>query len=131
MAKILIVDDEPSLRLLVKATLSVNKSFELLEACDGSEALSRAQNEKPDLILLDVMMPKLSGFEVCEKLKNDQSTKNIIIIMLTAKGQQSDKDWALSVGTDYFLTKPFSPIELFNLIEKILNEKELNTVKAE
>ena len=123
MSKILIADDEPSLRLLVKATLSANKSFELIEACDGNEALLKAQNEMPDLILLDVMMPGLSGFEVCERVKNDKKTKDIVIIMLTAKGQQSDKDWAISVGTDYFLTKPFSPIELFNLIEKILLSK--------
>ena len=127
MPKILIADDEPSLRLLVRATLSVNKSFEIIEASDGHEALAKAQNDMPDLLLLDVMMPGLSGFEVCERLKNDSKTKKIIIIMLTAKGQQSDKDWAISVGTDYFLTKPFSPIELFNLIEKILTE---NTKEA-
>ena len=120
MPKILIADDEPSLRLLVKATLSANNLYELIEASDGNEALNKAKNESPDLILLDVMMPGLSGFEVCERLKNDPKTKNIVIIMLTAKGQQSDRDWAISVGTDYFLTKPFSPIELFNLIEKIL-----------
>lgn len=125
MPKILIADDEPSLRLLVRATLSANKSFELIEASDGNEALSKAQLELPDLILLDVMMPGLSGFDVCEKLKNDASTKKIIIIMLTAKGQQSDRDWAISVGTDYFLTKPFSPIELFNLIEKILSKTKI------
>ena len=124
MPKILIADDEPSLRLLVKATLSANKSYELVEASDGNEALSKAKSESPDLILLDVMMPGLSGFEVCERLKNDNETKKIVIIMLTAKGQQSDRDWAISVGTDYFLTKPFSPIELFNLIEKILSGKE-------
>lgn len=124
MPKILIADDEPSLRLLVKATLSANKSYELIEAVDGTEALKKSQEESPDLLLLDVMMPGLSGFEVCEQLKNSDDTKNIIIIMLTAKGQQSDRDWAISVGTDYFLTKPFSPIELFNLIEKILKEKE-------
>ncbi|MBI2996105.1 MAG: response regulator [Candidatus Melainabacteria bacterium] len=120
MPKILIADDEPSLRLLVRATLSANKSFEIIESSDGTETLSKAQSEMPDLILLDVMMPGLSGFEVCERLKNDSKTKKITIIMLTAKGQQSDRDWAISVGTDYFLTKPFSPIELFNLIEKIL-----------
>ena len=122
MSKILIADDEPSLRLLVRATLNANKSFELIEASDGNEALNKAQSDLPDLILLDVMMPGLSGFEVCERLKNNPKTKNIIIIMLTAKGQQSDRDWAISVGTDYFLTKPFSPIELFNLIEKILTK---------
>ena len=124
MPKILIADDEPSLRLLVKATLSANKLYELIEASDGNEAFSKAKSELPDLILLDVMMPGLSGFEVCERLKNDTATKKIVIIMLTAKGQQSDRDWAISVGTDYFLTKPFSPIELFNLIGKILSEKE-------
>ena len=133
MSKILIADDEPSLRLLVKATLSANKSFELIEASDGHEALTKSQNELPDLLLLDVMMPGLSGFEVCERLKNDPKTKHIVIIMLTAKGQQSDRDWALSVGTDYFLTKPFSPLELFDLIEKILSTdgKKANSVKAE
>ena len=133
MAKILIADDEPSLRLLVKATLSANKSFELTEAFDGTEALQKAQIGLPDLILLDVMMPGLSGFEVCERLKNDPKTKHIVIIMLTAKGQQSDRDWAISVGTDYFLTKPFSPIELFKLIEKILikEKKEAKTVNQE
>lgn len=134
MPKILIADDEPSLRLLVKATLSANKSYELVEAFDGTEALQKAQNELPDLILLDVMMPGLSGFEVCERLKNDPKTKKILIIMLTAKGQQSDRDWAISVGTDYFLTKPFSPIELFNLIEKILikeENKEVETTNAD
>ncbi len=125
MPKILIADDEPSLRLLVKATLSSNKSFELIEASDGNEALLKSQTETPALLLLDVMMPGLSGFEVCERLKNDPKTKNIVIIMLTAKGQQSDRDWALSVGTDYFLTKPFSPIELFNLIDKILSKSKI------
>jgi len=128
MAKILIADDEPSLRLLVKATLNANKSFELIEASDGNETLSKAKEELPDILLLDVMMPHLSGFEVCERLKNDPKTKKIIIIMLTAKGQQADKDWAISVGTDYFLTKPFSPMELFNLIEKILKENSKKNV---
>src|SRR3989338_10603520 len=125
MPKILIADDEPSLRLLVKATLSANKSYELLESSDGNETLLKAQDELPELLLLDVMMPGLSGFEVCERLKNDIKTKNIIIIMLTAKGQQSDRDWAISVGTDYFLTKPFSPIELYNLVEKILTQNKI------
>lgn len=125
MPKILIADDEPSLRLLVRATLSANKTFELIEASDGNEALIKSQSDLPDILLLDVMMPGLSGFEVCERLKNEKKTKKIKIIMLTAKGQQSDRDWALSVGTDYFLTKPFSPIELFNLIEKILSASKV------
>ena len=131
MPRILIADDEPSLRLLVRATLSANKALDLIEAADGHEALSKSQTEMPDLLLLDVMMPGLSGFEVCERLKNDPKTKNIIIIMLTAKGQQSDRDWAISVGTDYFLTKPFSPIELYNLIEKILTQNKIEEKKPQ
>jgi len=126
MPKILIADDEPSLRLLVRATLGTNRSFELIEAVDGNETLAKVQSDKPDILLLDVMMPGLSGFEVCERLKNDPNTKDIIIIMLTAKGQESDRDWAISVGTNYFLTKPFSPIELFNLIEKILSKGKIS-----
>lgn len=123
--KVLIADDEPSLRLLVRATLQANQKYDLIEACDGDEALAMAGSEKPDILLLDIMMPGQSGFEVCEKIKNDDSLKDIIVIMLTAKGQQTDRDWAKSVGANYFLTKPFSPIELLALVDK-LSASEVN-----
>lgn len=123
--KVLIADDEPSLRLLVRATLQANENYDLVEACDGDEAWAMAQSEKPDILLLDIMMPGQSGFEVCEKIKNDAATKDIIVIMLTAKGQQTDRDWAKSVGANYFLTKPFSPMELLALVDK-LSSSEVN-----
>lgn len=117
--KILIVDDEPSLRLLVKATLQANSNYEFCEASNGTEAIEIAKQEKPDLMVLDVMMPGLSGFDVCEQIKNDDSLKNITVIMLTAKGQQTDKEWAMSLGAEHFLTKPFSPIELLSLVDQV------------
>lgn len=118
--KILIVDDEPSLRLLVRATLQSEEKYEMIEAADGDEAIELATKEKPKLIILDVMMPGKSGFEVCEHIKSNDELKKTIVIMLTAKGQQTDKDWAKSVGADHFLTKPFSPIDLISLVEKFL-----------
>lgn len=117
----MIADDEASLRLLVKATLQPNTDFEFIEACDGDEAWELSQKEKPHILVLDVMMPGLSGFEVCEKVKNHDELKDITIIMLTAKGQQTDKDWAKSVGADHFMTKPFSPMELLDLVNKCNN----------
>ncbi len=123
--KVLIADDEPSLRLLVRATLQANEHYELTEAVDGDDALAKTQETKPDILLLDIMMPGQSGFEVCEKIKNDESLKDTIIIMLTAKGQQTDRDWAKSVGANYFLTKPFSPMELLALVDKLTSGEQV------
>lgn len=116
--KILIADDEASLRLLVKATLQ-NDNYLIDEAADGKEALEKIAASKPQILVLDIMMPGLSGFEVCEQIKADAALKDIIVIMLTAKGKQTDKDWAKSVGADHFFTKPFSPMELIDLVEKV------------
>jgi len=119
--KILIADDEPSLRLLVRATLQA-ESYIIDEAIDGKDTLEKLEASKPDILVLDVMMPAYSGFEVCEKIKNSESLKDIIVIMLTAKGKQTDKDWAKSVGADYFFTKPFSPMELLDLVAKLADD---------
>jgi len=117
--KILIADDEPSLRLLVRASLESNPEFELFEAVDGTDAIDKINIAKPDILILDIMMPGLSGFEVCDKIKKESELKDIIVVMLSAKGKDTDKDWAKSVGADHFLTKPFSPMELLELITQI------------
>ena len=117
--KILIADDEDALRLLAYETL-VDDNVEILQAEDGVQALNLARQEKPDLILLDVAMPGLTGFEVCQKLKADPQTKNISIVMLTAHGQNSDRERAIAVGADHFMTKPFSPVQLLKLVNQIL-----------
>jgi CheY-like chemotaxis protein len=121
--KILIVDDESSLRTLLKAVLDSEPGYELQEASNGDEALELITQSKPDLIILDVMMPGQSGFEVCEKIKRNNQLKDIIVLILTAKGQKTDQEWASSVGADCFLSKPFSPLELINLIENLLTNK--------
>jgi CheY-like chemotaxis protein len=121
--KILIVDDESSLRTLLKAVLDSEPGYELQEASNGDEALELITQSKPDLIILDVMMPGQSGFEVCEKIKRNNQLKDIIVLILTAKGQKTDQEWASSVGADCFLSKPFSPLELINLIENLLSNK--------
>lgn len=118
--KILIVDDESSLRTLLKAIfLSEANTYEIQEAVDGNEAIAMAEKHKPDLMILDVMMPGQSGFEVCEQVKKRDDLKQIITIILTAKGQETDKEWAKSVGADYFFSKPFSPLDLLNLVESL------------
>jgi CheY-like chemotaxis protein len=121
--KILIVDDESSLRTLLKAVLDSEPGYDLQEASNGDEALELITQSKPDLIILDVMMPGQSGFEVCEKIKRNSQLKDIIVLILTAKGQKTDQEWASSVGADCFLSKPFSPLELIDLIENLLSNK--------
>lgn len=117
--KILIADDEESLRTLLKAIISSEDNFTLEEAVDGDDALEKIKQTKPKIVLLDVMMPGQSGFEVCEKIKNTDGLKDIVVVILTAKGQDTDREWATNVGADHFLTKPFSPIELLGLLKEI------------
>ncbi len=122
--KILIADDESSLRILLRAVMSSEEGeFEIFEAVDGNDTLAQINANKPDLLILDVMMPGLSGFEVCEKIKRDDKLKDIIVLILTAKGQVTDKEWANSVGADFFLSKPFSPLELLDTIKSLLAER--------
>jgi two-component system phosphate regulon response regulator PhoB len=120
MKKILIVDDEEKVRKLVEVTLSVG-DVEIFHAATGEEALNRVQEVRPDVILLDVMMPgPLDGYDVCRLIKQDPATKGIYIIMLTARGQQADKERGLALGADDYFVKPFSPMELMDRIDHIL-----------
>ena len=119
MKKILIVDDEERVRMLIETTLDIG-DFQIFQAKDGEEALKIAQEEKPALILLDIMMPGMDGFEVCKWLKNNSETKSSYIIMLTAKGQKQDIEKGYTVGADDYFVKPFSPMELLNKVEQVL-----------
>jgi DNA-binding response OmpR family regulator len=115
MAKtILIVDDEPHIRILISQTLEEleDEGVELLMATNGEEALEIIQEEKPNLVFLDVMMPKLNGFEVCQKVKSELNMPDIYIVMLTAKGQEFDKQKGNESGADLYMTKPFDPDEI-------------------
>lgn len=121
MKKILIVDDEEKVRNLVEVTLSIGENIEIQHATSGDEGLKIAREVKPDVILLDIMMPgQLDGLDVCRLLKGDPDTENIYIILLTAKGQKTDKEKGLASGADDYFVKPFSPMELMDKIDKIL-----------
>lgn len=118
MKTILIADDEPSLRMLTRITLD-DPEYRILEAEDGSIALDLTKREKPDLLILDWMMPGLTGIEVAHSLRQDPQTAAIPIIMLTARGQDTDKAQGRAAGVNTYLVKPFSPLELLQKIQEI------------
>ncbi len=120
--KLLIVDDEPHIRMLLEQTLEdlEDLGVELLTAANGLEALEIIKSEKPSLVFLDVMMPKMNGYDVCEKVKGDLGLTDVYIIMLTAKGQEFDRSRGEDVGADIYMTKPFDPDEILEKACEIL-----------
>ncbi len=124
--KILIVDDEPHLRLLISRALQdlEDEGVELLIANDGEAGLELIQEERPQLVFLDVMMPKKNGFEVCNIVKNELKISDIYIILLTAKGQEVDVQHGQQVGANLYLTKPFDPDDLLARARSILGFDE-------
>ena len=119
---ILIVDDEAALRQVLEDRL-LDEGFIVTKAVNGKEGLSLALEKRPDLILLDIMMPELNGYQVCKKIKEDDSLKNIPVVMLTAKAQESDKFWGLETGADDYITKPFEFKSLLKTITKHLKHE--------
>jgi CheY-like chemotaxis protein len=120
MGRILIADDDPDVRTLVAVTLGDSQT--ILEAADGLEALHLARKEVFDLVLLDVMMPRMDGFEACRQLKGDPLTMNIPVIMLTARGTREDLERGREAGADDYFVKPFSPIALLDKIAQVLEK---------
>ena len=120
--KILIVDDEAHIRrLLARALMDFeDEGVEILSAENGETALKLVQEEMPQLMFLDVMMPKMNGFDVCKAVKHDLGLPGIYIVMLTAKGQEMDKERGEQVGADIYLTKPFDPDEILDLARRVL-----------
>ncbi|MCC5899485.1 MAG: response regulator [Phormidium sp. GEM2.Bin31] len=120
--KILIVDDEPNIRILLEQALEnlEDEGVELLMAQNGLEALEVIQEEQPNLVFLDVMMPKKNGLEVCKTVKKDWQQSEVYIIMLTAKGQELEKEEGFAVGADFYMTKPFRPKEIVAKARSVL-----------
>jgi DNA-binding response OmpR family regulator len=117
--QILVVDDEPF--ILRSLTFVLRKEgFDVLEARDGEEAMEQIRAHRPAVVFLDVMMPKKNGYEVCEEVKSDEELESTFVIMLTAKGQESDRDKGLAVGADEYMTKPFSPSKITERVREIL-----------
>jgi len=117
--KILIADDEPHLVRSLGFVLS-KEGYEVLTASDGEEAMQRVREFRPDLVFLDVMMPKRNGYEVCGDIKASPELKGIRVIILTAKGQETDRIQGLQAGADDFFTKPFSPMAIMARVKEIL-----------
>ena len=117
--KILIADDEPDFIYVLSVRLEVN-GYKVIAARDGEEALSKTKEEKPDLVILDLMMPKINGFEVCRMLKFDDAYKNIPIVVLSALDQQRDREKATANGADAYFIKPFDLKLLLTKIEDLL-----------
>jgi DNA-binding response OmpR family regulator len=119
--KIAIVDDEVHIRSLLEQTLEdLEGEPEILMAANGAEGLALIENERPQLVFLDVMMPLMNGYEVCAAVRKTPELATTTIVMLTAKGQESDRVHGLGVGANHFITKPFDPDEILDLARKIL-----------
>lgn len=119
--KILIADDEQNIVISIEFLLR-REGFEVVVAGDGEEALAKARSEKPDLLLLDVMMPKMNGFDVCQALRADAQLAGIRVLMLTAKGRETEVSKGLGLGADAYMTKPFSTKELVSQVRILLAE---------
>lgn len=122
MPKVLIVDDEPYIRLLLEQTLEEleEEGVELISADNGESALDIIRSETPEIVFLDVMMPKMNGFDVCNTVKNELGISDVYIVLLTAKGQEFDKQKGIDVGADIYMTKPFNPDEVLEKARSIL-----------
>ena len=116
---ILIIEDEPKNMTLTRDLLKIS-GYETIEAVDGKQGVEKAKSAKPNLILMDIMMPKMDGYSACREIKADQSTKNIPVVMLTAVGYDLNKKLAKQMGADGYVTKPFSRQQLIDAISPLL-----------
>ena len=119
MTKVLVIDDEAPIRLLCRVNLEAEK-MEVFEAADGLSGLELARKEKPDVVLLDVMMPGMDGWQVAERLFEDEDTSEIPLVFLTARAELRDRARGLELGGVDYITKPFNPVELASIVETLL-----------
>ncbi len=118
--KILVVDDSPSQLRMTSAALE-GQNFEIITAVDGEDALHRVSADRPDLVVLDVVMPKIDGFQVCRKMKSSSAMQHIPVIILSSKNQKVDEFWGRKQGADMYLTKPFDKEQLLAAVKKYLS----------
>jgi DNA-binding response OmpR family regulator len=119
MTKVLVIDDEAPIRLLCRVNLEAEK-MEVFEAADGPSGLALARKEKPDVVLLDVMMPGMDGWQVAEQLLEEEATSQIPLVFLTARAELRDRARGLELGGVDYITKPFNPVELASIVETLL-----------
>jgi len=119
--RVLVVDDEIYIVHILDFSLGM-EGYEVITALDGEQALERLKSDRPDLIVLDIMMPKLDGYEVCKAIKSNPATKHIPVILLSAKGRNVDQKTGYDVGADDYITKPFTPRKLVERINQLLGQ---------
>jgi DNA-binding response OmpR family regulator len=122
--KILVIEDDPATSRLVDYSLR-HDGFDVIRAANGLEGIRKARTEAPDLVILDVMLPGMDGFEICHRLRADAATARLPILMFSAKAQEIDKDTGLKVGADEYLTKPAAPAEIVSRVKKLLAKSAL------
>ncbi|NDJ75112.1 MAG: response regulator [Chloroflexi bacterium] len=119
MSRILVVEDSPTVLYMMANTLAQG-GYDVIKATDGLEALRLAAEEKPSLVLLDVILPKLNGYQVCRRLKAKPETAGIPVVMITSKSKTTDRHWGLEQGADDYVVKPFEPVELLDVIGRFV-----------
>lgn len=121
MSKVLLVEDNRAQREMISDILKKN-GLTVIIACDGLEAIEHIQKASPDLVVLDIVMPRMNGYEVCRRLKSDPKTKNVPVVMCSSKAEEFDRFWGMKQGADAYIAKPFEPIELLGTIKQLLRK---------
>jgi two-component system, OmpR family, alkaline phosphatase synthesis response regulator PhoP len=121
--KILVIEDDPATSRLVDYSLR-HEGYQVITASNGLEGVRKARSESPDLVILDVMLPGMDGFEICQRLKSEPITAQLPILMFSAKAQEIDRDTGIKVGADDYLTKPSAPSEIVRRVQKLLTRKK-------
>jgi twitching motility two-component system response regulator PilH len=119
MSEVLLVEDSPLYQEII-ANLLKRNGWKVVIACDGVEALEQVQKSNPDLVVLDIVMPRMSGYEVCRRLKSDPKTKNVPVVICSIRNSESDRYWGLKNRADAYITKPFEDVELVGTIKQLL-----------
>jgi twitching motility two-component system response regulator PilH len=119
MSEVLLVEDSPVQREMISGILKDN-GWKVTIACDGVEALEQLKTFNPDLVVLDIVMPRMNGYEVCRWIKSNPGTKNVPVVMCSSKGEEFDRYWGMRQGADAYIAKPFQPIELVGTIKQLL-----------
>jgi DNA-binding response OmpR family regulator len=128
--KILVIEDDPAISRLVDYSLR-HEGYEVVTAANGLEGIRKAHHEAPDLVILDVMLPGMDGFEICHRLRSEPDTAQLLILMFSAKAQEVDKKTGLKVGADGYLPKPAAPAEIVSRVAKLLAKKGSVSAAAE
>jgi twitching motility two-component system response regulator PilH len=119
MSKVLIVEDSLAQRQMISDLLK-GSGLKVLVACDGVEALEHLEKFSPDIVVMDIVMPRMNGYELCRRLKSDPKTQNVPVVMCSSKGEEFDRYWGMKQGADAYIAKPFQPVELIGTVKQLL-----------